>query len=93
MSTPLLVGTLLAIGALAVVLYPLFFPPGELGQPARNSAPASASAAADDGVEAALRAYRAARPECPACGPRPEADAVYCSNCGRRLASRDGVGA
>jgi hypothetical protein len=24
-------------------------------------------------------------PSCPTCGPRPEQDAVYCSNCGRRL--------
>jgi Double zinc ribbon len=24
-------------------------------------------------------------PECPACGPRPEADAVFCSACGVRL--------
>lgn len=25
-------------------------------------------------------------PTCPACGPRPEADAAFCSECGRRLA-------
>jgi len=25
-------------------------------------------------------------PTCPACGPRPEADAVFCSTCGRRVA-------
>lgn len=25
---------------------------------------------------------------CDACGPRPESDAVFCSSCGRRLASR-----
>jgi Double zinc ribbon len=25
-------------------------------------------------------------PTCPVCGPRPEADAVFCSTCGRRLA-------
>jgi hypothetical protein len=25
---------------------------------------------------------------CPTCGPRPEADAVFCSHCGRRLATR-----
>jgi hypothetical protein len=24
-------------------------------------------------------------PACPTCGPRPEADAVFCSNCGHRL--------
>ncbi len=77
---PLLVGTALAIGALAVVLYPLFFPPGE-------SAPVVPPAA--DSVETALRAFRAGRPECPDCGPRPEADALYCSNCGRPLTRGD----
>jgi hypothetical protein len=25
------------------------------------------------------------RAPCPVCGPRPESDAVFCSNCGRRL--------
>jgi hypothetical protein len=24
-------------------------------------------------------------PRCPDCGPRPEADAVFCSSCGRRI--------
>ncbi len=86
MSTPLLVGTALAIGALAVVLYPLFFPPGESAPV--PSAPVVPGAA--DSVEAALRAFRAGRPECPDCGLRPEADAVYCSNCGRPLARGDG---
>jgi predicted amidophosphoribosyltransferase len=33
--------------------------------------------------EAARRGEPAA--VCPACGPRPEADARFCSNCGRRL--------
>jgi len=36
-----------------------------------------------------LRSARGARapapPICPACGPRPEPDAVFCSACGRRL--------
>jgi rRNA maturation endonuclease Nob1 len=27
-------------------------------------------------------------PACTTCGPRPEADAVFCSSCGRRLPSR-----
>ena len=39
----------------------------------------------DDEIEAAVRAYRASHPACPDCGPRPEVDAVYCSNCGRFL--------
>jgi rRNA maturation endonuclease Nob1 len=27
-------------------------------------------------------------PSCTTCGPRPEADAIFCSSCGRRLPSR-----
>jgi hypothetical protein len=33
----------------------------------------------------AIRSAGSARPQCAACGPRPEADAVFCSNCGARL--------
>jgi hypothetical protein len=54
----------------------------------------AASSAADD-VEAMIagrvRTLRFAgastprAPECPACGPRPEPDAVFCSSCGFRL--------
>jgi hypothetical protein len=43
------------------------------------SAPASSDAPADP---APLNL------SCPTCGPRPEADAVFCSSCGRRLPSR-----
>ena len=32
-----------------------------------------------------LRSASAAGPGCPTCGPRPEADAAFCSACGRRL--------
>jgi hypothetical protein len=40
------------------------------------------------GVAVAPAATRGtAGPACPACGPRPEADAVFCSNCGRALAA------
>ncbi|MFI5228679.1 MAG: zinc ribbon domain-containing protein [Gemmatimonadales bacterium] len=42
----------------------------------------------DDEIEAAVRAYRAQHATCPTCGPRPESDAVYCSNCGRYLHDR-----
>src|SRR5581483_4192802 len=45
-------------------------------------------ATADDEIEAAIRAYRAEHPSCPVHGPRPEADAVYCSDCGRYLHDR-----
>ncbi|MGH7669060.1 MAG: hypothetical protein ACRENQ_06160 [Gemmatimonadaceae bacterium] len=86
MSAPLVWGTLLAIGALAVVLYPLFFPPGE----STNAPPEPAAAGVVDAVEAALAVYRADRPDCPFCGPRPESDAAYCSNCGRALVGERG---
>lgn len=138
----LVVGTLLAIGALAFVLYPLFFDvasarpiaprpvnripwtddvavaalreiefdkaTGKLSDAdyaqlkeqytrqalARMRASRSVDAgvreplAADDEVEAAIQAYRQAHPNCDRCGPRPEIDAVFCSNCGRYLPGR-----
>lgn len=43
------------------------------------------AAAIEDPAEAAVRAYRARHPNCGRCGIRPEADAVYCSNCGNYL--------
>lgn len=56
-----------------------------------QQAPAAA-APAEDPVEVALRAYRARRVEgavsCPEHGPPAEADAVFCTTCGRYLAGR-----
>lgn len=46
------------------------------------------AAVSDAEVEAAVQAYRQSRLACPDCGVRPEADAVYCSNCGRHLRDR-----
>jgi hypothetical protein len=46
----------------------------------------AAPAVADEDVEAVILRYRVAAGACPTCGPRPEADAVYCSSCGRYLA-------
>ena len=43
------------------------------------------SAVAQDVVEATVLAYRARLKSCARCGPRPEPDAVYCSNCGTYL--------
>jgi len=137
-TAALVIGTFLAVGALAVVLYPLFFgehlvlatararresvPEGETAVQAlreiefdretgklsdadyaelkarytqaavdamrrRESAGAGAARLTDDQIEAAIRAYREA-PACPACGPRPEADAAFCSSCGRYLRDR-----
>ena len=142
MIAALVVGTLLAVGALAFVLYPIFFgvtrslPLAEGAAPAegrgsgdsavvalrelefdratgklsesdyaelkarytreaiaemRRERPthemAAPEAPSDDEVEALVRAYRDSR-ACPTCGPRPESDAVYCSNCGRYMQDR-----
>ena len=59
---------------------------------AEEAAPA-AGGTTPDAVEAIInakvRALRLAQPgagrACPACGPRPEPDAEFCSNCGDRL--------
>ena len=42
----------------------------------------------DAEIEAAVATQRRRLAGCPACGPRPESDAVYCSNCGRYLSDR-----
>lgn len=129
----LAIGTLLAVGALAFVLYPLFasvMAPswrasatdaqvanaaeqeavvalreiefdratgklsdadyGELKTRYTEHALAAmrggASEAVDvDPAESAVRAYRLRLKECARCGPRPEPDAVFCSNCGTYL--------
>lgn len=40
----------------------------------------------DDAAEAAVRRIRSReKRSCPSCGPRPEAGAVFCSACGRKL--------
>ena len=126
----LVVGTLLAVGALVFVLFPLFagvaLTPFRVPLTATQTAGAAeqdavvalreiefdratgklsdsdygelhvryteraleamrggrADAASDDPVEAMVRAYRARLKDCVTCGPRPEPDAVYCSNCG-----------
>ena len=145
MITALVIGTLLAVGALAFVLYPIFFGvqrpiPASVGAPAaegdsavvalrevefdratgklsegdyaelkarytrdaiaamrrergdgdsgdRGPAAVTEERPSDDEVEALVRSYREMR-ACPTCGPRPESDAVYCSNCGRYLRDR-----
>lgn len=140
----LIVGTVLALAALAFVLYPVFFgtpnapPPsprvslnvevdgdgeepsavaalrelefdratGKLSEAdyaelkARYTKSAIAAmrrgsnAADEPGVpsdadlEAHVLAQRQRLAGCPTCGPRPESDAVYCSNCGRYLNDR-----
>jgi hypothetical protein len=139
----LALGTLLAVGALAYVLFPLLFGTTTV-RPVRRptvSAPARPSeheavvalreiefdrvtgklsdsdyselktrytgraieamraekadpASVDDAVEAAVMAYRTRLQSCAKCGPRPEPDAVYCSNCGTYLPGKcEGCGA
>ena len=135
---PLIVGTLLAVLAVAYVLYPLLFGSAlvsrrPIGLPLLMPAPdedaivalreiefdratgklsdsdyaelkarytafalaamrargeGGADAAPEDLVEATVLAYRARLKSCAQCGPRPEPDAVYCSNCGSYLDER-----
>ena len=47
-----------------------------------------ADASPEDLVEATVLAYKARLRSCVRCGPRPEPDAVYCSNCGAYLDER-----
>ena len=135
--TALLAGTLLAVAALAFVLYPLFFDlsertrdtvkergvaddspilalreiefdraTGKLSETdyaelkktyseralrelrgvdrAKQDAHEVVSAPLDP-IEARVRAYRLTHRACPACGVRPEPDALYCSTCGGYL--------
>ena len=132
---PLIVGTLLAVLAVAYVLYPLLFSSASpthrpVGLPRvapvadedaivalreiefdratgklsdtdyaelksrytaralaamRARGDAGADASPEDLVEATVLAYRARLKSCAQCGPRPEPDAIYCSNCGAYL--------
>lgn len=112
-----MVGTLLALGALSFVLYPLFMSgpltePRQTGLPSLNTQSTSRNTALDvlreiefdretgklsdadyhalksTYTQAAVDVMRAGDlPICPTCGPRPEKDAVFCSNCGALLGS------
>jgi hypothetical protein len=111
---PLIVGTVLALFALAFVLHPLFFPPSQTyAESVVRQAAARAATPAVDALreiefdketgklsesdydalrvsytERALQELRnEGRPGCPNCGPRPEADAAFCSNCGLPLSA------
>jgi hypothetical protein len=82
--TPLIVGAILALGAVAYVLWPL------VARRTRDTAAAvdmrEREGGDDDPAEAAIRRARAQHRVCPECGPRPEPAARYCSRCGRALA-------
>jgi rRNA maturation endonuclease Nob1 len=53
--------------------------------------PSPVAATAGDTVEAMVadrvRRLKGSGVRCPACGPRPESDALFCSSCGRSLSS------
>jgi hypothetical protein len=113
----MLVGTVLALGALAYVLYPVLRESDgqNLSEPLSSQSDGTAEITAvdalreiefdyatgklSDGDYRALKTsyLRDAAAEladlakigraCPACGARPEANAAYCSNCGRVLAA------
>lgn len=113
--TPLLVGTALALIALAFVLYPLFQEPLGVQRRMRHVPRAGVTTAVDalreiefdhatgklserDYAELkatytqravdAMRAGESGTPSAPACGrcgPRPESDAMFCSECGAAL--------
>jgi hypothetical protein len=75
----LVTGAVLAVVAVAYVLHPLFAPP------AMESSRPPEPAVTDDAIEARVRELRSRHVSCERCGVRPEPDAVYCSNCGRRV--------
>lgn len=56
----------------------------------RFTAEAVAAMREDQGGVATVAAPKAAKGgvTCPTCGPRPEGDAVFCSNCGRSLSAK-----
>lgn len=56
---------------------------------AESQASESAADAAEAAVERARARARGEAPVCPACGPRPESAAAYCSRCGRSLVTPD----
>jgi hypothetical protein len=113
--TALLLGTLLALGALSFVLYPLFMR-APVASPLPERHPDDSEATRNPALDAlreiefdretgklsdadykalketytqrAVAAMRAkGTPVCITCGPRPESDAVFCSNCGAPLAA------
>ena len=137
MIAALIIGTVLAVGALAFVLYPVFFAPthpvGLTALKPRQSdreaavaalreiefdratgklsdadyadlkgryteqaivamrvegTVAASSAPSDDEIEAVVQAFRAGPHACSTCGPRPDPDAAFCTNCGRYRSDR-----
>ena len=77
----LVFGAVIAVAALAYILYPIF-------SSTRPTKPA-ADATIDEEIEAAVRAYREGKKthdRCAECGtPVAARDARYCASCGKRL--------
>ena len=57
----------------------------EAGVAAASPEAALALSAADDAAEALIARVKQGGRSCPSCGPRPESDAAFCSDCGRML--------
>lgn len=112
----MVIGTALALAALAFVLYPLFQEPLALGTPTRRRPRGSdrtttavdalreiefdhatgklsehdyaeLKAAYTQRAVLALRGEQQGGAVCDVCGPRPEPDATFCSECGRPIAA------
>jgi hypothetical protein len=63
----------------------LFSPAPVMDDTTPSSSARPSATVSDDVVEAAIRCARARIRTCPTCGPRPEHDALFCSQCGRFL--------
>lgn len=83
--TAVIVGALLALGALAYVLWPLVVRRTRPTEVSPADEPGSGSEE-NDPAEEAIRRARAQQRVCPDCGPRPEPAARYCSRCGKAVA-------
>jgi cytochrome c biogenesis factor len=80
-------GALLLIGGL-VRLWPRASSRArDAGARAAASAAGASSAGADDPAERLIARVKARPTTCPTCGPRPEPDALFCSDCGSYLAA------
>ncbi len=88
----LMIGAGLALLCLAYVLYPVVSGRRPQAGPVGSSESLGArTGVTDEEIEAAITAYRSKHvigDRCATCGPRPESNAVFCSNCGRRLVNQ-----
>lgn len=59
----------------------------ELDARAAGTSPAMGGAEVEDAAERLIARARSRSAVCPGCGPRPEPDALFCSDCGQYLAA------